>query len=475
MATTDVHECACGVCRGSRVALQQILRLLDVYGWLLDSYVVDFFQENLWDKLPIEWRHIMEVVTPEELGSWLLGESQSKRSWPLTLLALRKCIWSFGINRDHVNPKIIQCRNGLNLRKVVNPDRISMEKNESNTRSSNGCNSRETLLKLQNHFTKHVKMKKRHEIEKIAQIATDCASAADSERIVDVGAGMGHLARVLAYKYGLCVLCIEQQESLSRRARECDGEFFITVRKSLPDFKGKKPEHVTLEVNTSSDTRTKLPDCLHPCGDLAATLLRLYSEQENIKFICIVGCCYMKLTLEETEEKPRGYPLSRYLSQLKNNSLSYTALEVGCHAIESYCDKLKTGKIEDLIVHAYRAALESILVAKNEKLRHAHLKSVKVTRGITFECYCKMATANLPSEYQPNDSDFKKPCVTEFLKSWWRAVAFSSLRFMLAPLVETVVLLDRFLFLSEKNLAPTLTPIFDPRLSPRNFVLTSIK
>ncbi|XP_024936398.1 protein RRNAD1 isoform X4 [Cephus cinctus] len=462
----------------------------------------------------------MEVVTPEELGSWLLGESQSKRSWPLTLLALRKCIWSFGINRDHVNPKIIQCRNGLNLRKVVNPDRISMEKNESNTRSSNGCNSRETLLKLQNHFTKHVKMKKRHEIEKIAQIATDCASAADSERIVDVGAGMGHLARVLAYKYGLCVLCIEQQESLSRRARECDGEFFITVRKSLPDFKGKKPEHVTLEVNTSSDTRTKLPDCineifnnrfnvkadrqgfgfigLHPCGDLAATLLRLYSEQENIKFICIVGCCYMKLTLEETEEKPRGYPLSRYLSQLKNNSLSYTALEVGCHAIESYCDKLKTGKIEDLIVHAYRAALESILVAKNEKLRHAHLKSVKVTRGITFEwlvlslfgyscccdyfsramyifSYCKMATANLPSEYQPNDSDFKKPCVTEFLKSWWRAVAFSSLRFMLAPLVETVVLLDRFLFLSEKNLAPTLTPIFDPRLSPRNFVLTSIK
>lgn len=36
---------------------------------------------------------------------------------------------------------------------------------------------------------------------------------------------------------------------------------------------------------------------LHPCGDLATTLLRLYSLSEKAKFICVVGCCYMKLTL----------------------------------------------------------------------------------------------------------------------------------------------------------------------------------
>ena len=36
---------------------------------------------------------------------------------------------------------------------------------------------------------------------------------------------------------------------------------------------------------------------LHPCGDLATTLLRIYSLHKEAKFICIVGCCYMKLTL----------------------------------------------------------------------------------------------------------------------------------------------------------------------------------
>ena len=35
---------------------------------------------------------------------------------------------------------------------------------------------------------------------------------------------------------------------------------------------------------------------LHPCGDLATTILRLYSNCEEANFICIVGCCYMKLT-----------------------------------------------------------------------------------------------------------------------------------------------------------------------------------
>lgn len=45
-----------------------------------------------------------------------------------------------------------------------------------------------------------------------------------------------------------------------------------------------------------------------------------------------------------------GYPLSEYLSLCKNNALNYTSLEVACHAIEKYCDKLKAGNYEDLIV-----------------------------------------------------------------------------------------------------------------------------
>lgn len=38
---------------------------------------------------------------------------------------------------------------------------------------------------------------------------------------------------------------------------------------------------------------------LHPCGDLGPTLIRLYNNLPNIKFINVAGCCYMKLSTKE--------------------------------------------------------------------------------------------------------------------------------------------------------------------------------
>ena len=89
--------------------------------------------------------------------------------------------------------------------------------------------------------------------------------------------------------------------------------------------------------------------------------------------------------------------------------------------------------------------------------------------------YCKAALENLEPDKQPELSDFTQPKVLQFLNKWNRVLVFSSLRLLLAPLVETCVLLDRFLFLSEKKLIPSLKAEFDCRVSPRNFVLISSK
>lgn len=78
-------------------------------------------------------------------------------------------------------------------------------------------------------------------------------------------------------------------------------------------------------------------------------------------------------------------------------------------------------------------------------------------------------------ESQPELSNFIQPKIREFLEKSKRVLIFNSLRLMLAPLVETSILLDRFLFLSEKGLVPSLKAEFDCKLSPRNFVLISTK
>ncbi|XP_033211699.1 protein RRNAD1 [Belonocnema kinseyi] len=482
---TTCDYCNCDVCDKVRSDLEKIFRVLDIYGWLLDSYIVDFFLEDLWNKLPGEWQNTLDVVSPQELGKWILGEA-CERVWPLSLMALREVIRSLVINRNHNEGEAIKCKKRSSEGKSFN----SLEELDS-VNSNLYVND----SKFNNLFIKHVKTKKRYEIEKMSQILGDCALKANCKCVVDIGAGMGHLARVLAFKYGFSVTCVEQDPLLTAQAKKCDEQFLTSLRKYNPNCNGKL-QHVSMTVNVNDSGEevvnyltksfeseqtliTKRKELglvgLHPCGDLATTLLRLYSNCAEAKFICIVGCCYMKLTRSGDKFALKGYPMSQYVSTLDNNEISFNALEVSCHAMEKHCDKLKEERFSDLIVHTYRAALEYMLVQKSSKLRRIQVNSVKVKNGMCFEQYCKAAVANLEPHKQPEDFYYTQPKIIQFLSEWNRVLVFGSLRLMLAPLVETCVLLDRFLFLSEKKLGPSLKAEFDCRVSPRNFVLISSK
>ena len=64
------------------------------------------------------------------------------------------------------------------------------------------------------------------------------------------------------------------------------------------------------------------------------------------------------------------------------------------------------------------------------------------------------------------------------LGNWKGFIAFYALRLCLAPLLESMLLVDRLQFLEEAGDGggghdTALLPIFEPSLSPRNFVLTA--
>ncbi|KAG7201757.1 hypothetical protein KM043_004479 [Ampulex compressa] len=464
MAAPTKSWCTCDACRRARSTLEQIFCVFNAYEWLIDSYIVDFFQDDLWEKLPKSWRDALENASPREFGTWLSGDILRARVWPLSLLALHELARNLQISRDHENPEsAIRCSRSKDMQSVYNVEQEACTKAE--------------VTKVNHVYSKHVKkrvkIKKQYEINKISEICANCAAESKTKCVVDIGAGMGHLARVLAFQYNLCTICIEQDPLLSQQACKYDRELLKIIHKSLDTFHIQCPHHLSVKLEPSSLAESRL----------ITSLQRTFKENFDLhesedgtepRFICIVGCCYMKLTLRSEDNVQQGYPLSSYLSS-KHSRLSYTALELGCHAVEKFSDKLQTENYEDLIVHTYRAALETILIRKSKTLRHSQVKNVKVSKGMTFQQYCHAATSNLDPDFRPQPSDTASPDVQDFLKRWQRVIIFSSLRVMLAPLVETVVLLDRFLYLSEGSLSPTLKPIFDARLSPRNFVLLSVK
>ena len=231
---------------------------------------------------------------------------------------------------------------------------------------------------------------------------------------------------------------------------------------------------------------------LHPCGDLATILINLFLSCKEAKFINLVGCCYMKLTTSESCPENCGYPLSTYLlkQNLSNSKLSYESREIACHANEMYTDRLKNSNYNYLKVHSYRAALEKIIVNHSPDRKRLGLRSVKYSENLKFAEYCVKAVQNLGITVHCDDLQLIH--IENDLQKWKFVVIFYTLRLLLAPLVESVLLYDRMLFLMENgnklinvfthslycrfsDCAVTVNAIFDPKLSPRNHVTTSMK
>lgn len=175
-------------------------------------------------------------------------------------------------------------------------------------------------------------------------------------------------------------------------------------------------------------------------------------------FLNLIGCCYMKLTCAKRNDLYErktiecdfiGYPLSEYLRSENSidTHLSYEAREIACHAIEKYTERLSSNKYEYLRVHSFRAAIEKIIYKYWPTLKHSGLRSIKTLT--TFSDYCEQAVSHLNIEIP--DDDVHSDDAIENLKNWRKVVIFYSLRLMLAPLVESVILYDRLLWLLENG------------------------
>uniref|UniRef100_A0A1B0C8Q7 Methyltransferase domain-containing protein n=2 Tax=Lutzomyia longipalpis TaxID=7200 RepID=A0A1B0C8Q7_LUTLO len=311
------------------------------------------------------------------------------------------------------------------------------------------------------------------------------------EYLVDIGGGLGHLSRILAFGHGKRVCCVEKQEPLNLQAGVLDQQFLKFAQKYLKQEEFtqlRPPVHLNLTISPDMDAcgfiehlKCRVFDLkedeefaigvigLHPCGDLGPVLLNLFQTCPEVKFIAVVGCCYMKLT-------ENGFPLSQHLRRMREKEpkrvhLSYEAREVACHAIEMYHERLSLGEFDDLKIHAYRSALEKVIVRNWPNLRHSGLRSVKYRECRTFREYCERATGNLGVKLKDGDVEGNADCL-----EWKKVAIFYTLRLMLAPLVESVLLNDRLLSIREGATATCSTvAVFEPRLSPRNHILLATK
>ncbi|XP_065366654.1 probable methyltransferase-like protein 25 [Calliphora vicina] len=391
-----------------------------------------------------------------------------------------------------------------------------------------------TKLKQQIKIKEFLTEKKRHEVEITAELVNDLIKSSawqDNALIVDAGDGKGYLSSRLALEYGHKVLGIDSNTSNTENAiernkrlkkawnglkerAEMESKGLTPARRG--NLKQKRQQKSFVEENQnlcnendnyktidkfitsdmdldgllqqqfpqtdSTETPTICLTGLHTCGNLAATCLKLFHSQSNCKLMCNIGCCYH--LLKEQYSGPEffgnkeildlnqeiGFPLSKYLQE-KQVKLGRNARMLAAQSIE----RTMAAKELPNISLFYRSLLELLICEQHPELRDC-VQVGKIRKFSNFVeyvdlCRKKYPNLNLKQERIAEISELEESSMNKKYLD-----LFYLLRMTFAPVLESLILLDRLLFLKELGHTQSfLMPVFDPVVSPRHFAIVAIK
>lgn len=162
-------------------------------------------------------------------------------------------------------------------------------------------------------------------------------------------------------------------------------------------------------------------------------------------------------------------------------TLSMETRANACHSLDFFVDSFK-GIQDELRVHTYRALIEYLLELKSpgnrkKTLARSHNLSVKTFFDYMDEVFRKLVQSNeLTMDELDLESDEMKYAIESRLERNLLTVIYFALRTLLGPVIESVLLADRMLFLYEDcKLESKLIPIYNAKISPRNFLLVSLR
>ncbi|XP_036312413.1 probable methyltransferase-like protein 25 isoform X1 [Pipistrellus kuhlii] len=225
-----------------------------------------------------------------------------------------------------------------------------------------------------------------------------------------------------------------------------------------------------------------LEDCLmvglHTCGDLASNTLRIFTSNSKIKGVCSVGCCYHLLSEEfedpdkECTQEKWGFPMCHYLKE-ERWSCGRNARMSACLALE----RVAVGQGLPTESLFYRAVLQDIIKDGYGITKCDRYVGKTYSKSSSFLDYVRKSLKKLGLD------EFKLPekMIMDYYEKYKPRMneleAFNMLKVVLAPCIETLILLDRLCYLKEQeDIAwSALVKLFDPVKSPRCYAVIALK
>ncbi|PWA51503.1 S-adenosyl-L-methionine-dependent methyltransferases superfamily protein [Artemisia annua] len=297
--------------------------------------------------------------------------------------------------------------------------------------------------------------------------------------------------------------------------------------KTLLETMDVDPTVTSCHSKSSNDTCSLLLTGLHACGDLSVTMLRTFLECKEVKAVVSIGCCYNLLSEEESEQGDAlcGFPVSQGVKSTCLH-LGKSSRDLACQSADRWKCMEKDASLHNFELHAFRAAFQMVLSRYFPETLNASPTVGRQGKALRRKQQRMLVSTNHPEEtfssQQLVNSNLDVKCcgaetdVTlgkdknvdrcslfenfslsamhrlktntvhdiDFAGIWKEAEPFAemigpywSLRATLGPVLETLILLDRLLFLQEQgdSVEVVMLPIFNPSVSPRNVALIAKK
>lgn len=436
--------------------LHQVKEFLEPWRPLVNAHMTNFISQNYWVLLP-------EGVRTESL---LLSNHE-----------LHDIFWNWGSNPEkfqlpsQIGKFLIDCWN------------LTLASNYMNDLKA-GHQEYNGLFKGQ---AKCMSPKKLHEINSLKEVVSCLCESSDADCVVDVGGGKGYLGTSLVLDKNINVLSIDSKPINTKGALH----IFRSIEKDACTENGPKSLYrqitafVTPETSLRSlasehlGTKSDYKICLtglHVCGDLASTCIELFCKNSDVLSMCNIGCCYNLLTekfesdikLEESVNIP-GFPMSKYLTD-QCYFLGRNARMLACQSLDRICDEKRMMK-PNLF---WRAVLQVHL----ERLFGPECDLTvgrRCSKATSLMDYLLIAQKYLKKDLQLTEEKVKE--LAEEMHMFYDSMAkFYCFRLALAPVVETLIILDKLLYLHEQGVDRAyIYKVFDAVQSPRCHGLIAVK
>lgn len=288
---------------------------------------------------------------------------------------------------------------------------------------------------------RHVRERKRTQLQALSEVATERFS--DARRVIDFGAGNGHLTRELARTLGCESIGIDWDAARVARASHLGGS-------AGPRFLLADGVTSTLVLEEGD-----LVVGLHPCGSLGDALVA--RARDARAHVLAVSCCFQKIANEERSacsERAKGFTIPKHALGLAN--LSPVSFE-GSGDLAAKREGRRT-----------RLALRLALEARGEQVAPgAEARGVpkeRVRRGLREIADLAFEARGLDTA---SDADLEAAAAAAAAQ-YGHIARFALPRHALSRVLELAIVLDRACLLAEGGFAVEVRPLFSSRTSPRN-------